>query len=476
MELLFQSRLEIKGALEGKLYPFQVKPEISSEPVVKPDSFIDGTGVSIYGTVLNDGGRYRMWYQAWPEDWNGDDISLVGYAESDDGINWKKPNLGLVDYGGKDNNLCNLGLHSPSIFIDPHAPSTHRYRAAGFTQPGRIGGFEVVRDGYYTAHSADGLYWEQDSKEPTWGFDSGDVITSIYHPGQDRAIVALKRNYRVGAIPRRTIWGAELVGSEWSGINSLLIPDEFDDVAAVSRGYASGDYYGMGMMPAGKGTVGFIWQFRHSLPRTAGYDSGVFGPVDVSLAYQSGRGDRWLHSFGRKDFISHDDMSWGSGGIYTASCPVEAGDEQRLYFSSALHTHGWYLNTDWKVMENRKKELQESGMSRIGYASWPKDRLFGFRADPEGMIELDLGEIDIPVELILNCKTEGNGRLRVELPGRDAYTLDNSIPISGDHLRAAVSWRSGSVIKPKSGVSLSARIYVENAEIYAYEVKSATLK
>ena len=30
-----------------------------------------------------------MWYQAWPKDWDGGDVSLVAYAESDDGIAWK---------------------------------------------------------------------------------------------------------------------------------------------------------------------------------------------------------------------------------------------------------------------------------------------------------------------------------------------------------------------------------------------------
>ena len=470
MELFFESRLEIKQ-VTGKLYPFQVKPDIYPEPVVKPDSFCEGSGVSIYGSVLNDGGRYRMWYQAWPEDWDGGDVSLVGYAESDDGISWKKPNLGIVDYGGKKNNLCNLGFHSPSVFIDPEAPSTHRYRATGYTRPNRVGSSEVTREGYFTAHSTDGLHWEMDSKEPRW--EAGDVITSIYHPGQQRAIAALKRYYRLGSIPRRSICGAELISNKWSDISCALTPDEFDDAAAISRGYASGDYYGMGMMPAGTGTVGFIWQFRHSLPRTADSEAGVFGVVDVSLAYQSGRGERWLHTFGRKDFISHDDTSWGSGGIYTASCPVEVGNEQRLYFASTLHTHGWYLSSDWKVLENRKKELLKSGMCRIGFASWPKDRLFGFKADPEGIMELDLGKINKPVELIINLKTEGNGRVRVELPGRKEYSLDNSCPMSGNHLGAAVAWKAGSVIKPKGDGPLVVRIYAECAELYAFELNSA---
>jgi len=96
----------------------------------------------------------------------------------------------------------------------------------------------------------------------------------------------------------------------------------------------------MGMMPAGSGTVGFLWQFRHSLPRSAGSDFGIFGAIDVTLAYQAGRGDRWVHVPGRPDFISNTDPSFGHGVIYTASCPVTVGDGQWLYFSAYARTPG----------------------------------------------------------------------------------------------------------------------------------------
>ena len=118
--------------------------------------------------------------------------------------------------------------------------------------------------GYYTAHSADGLKWEYDQLVPQW--KSNDVITSIYHSEQRRGIVALKVTPypSVNGIPRRSIWNAEFRDGRWSEAHSALLPDEVDDIAAVARGFSSGDYYGMGMMPAGSGTVGFLWQFRHA--------------------------------------------------------------------------------------------------------------------------------------------------------------------------------------------------------------------
>ena len=468
MELLFESRRNI-AVNAGKVSFFQRKPTVHPASVLGPDSFVDGAGTSIYGTVLHDGGIYRMWYQAWPKDWNGQNCDLVGYAESDDGVAWRKPRLGLVDYHGRDNNLVDLSGHPPTVFTDPEAPASHRYRATMCTGPGHLGAKAHLRaHGYYTAHSADGLSWEYDQDTPQWR--SADVITSIYHPGQRRAIVAMKVTPRVGGFPRRSIWSAELVDGVWSDAHVALVPDEYDDIAAGARGFASGDYYGMGMMPAGSGTVGFLWQFRHSLPRTAGSGAGVFGVVDVTLAYQGARGDRWLHVPGRPDFVSHTDPSWGQGGVYTASSPVEVGDEQRLYFSGSLHTHGWYVDERWQIDDVLKQELIENGICRIGFASWPRWRLFGFRSDPRGALDLDLGRLAVDSQLHLNYRCEPGGSVRAEVLNRDDRSLADAVPLTGDQLAAPVGWRSGRVIAADPDADRVVRLHLDRAEVYAYDV------
>ena len=82
-----------------------------------------------YGTVMYDQGMYRMWYQGTPKDWDEWNMETICYAESDNGIDWRKPNLGLVDSAGqgKDNNLLNISGHNMTIFIYPDAPPSHRY-------------------------------------------------------------------------------------------------------------------------------------------------------------------------------------------------------------------------------------------------------------------------------------------------------------------------------------------------------------
>ena len=70
---------------------------------------------------------------------------------------------------------------------------------------------------------------------------------------------------RVNGLSRRSIWNSEFADGQWSSQdNAALIPDDYDDVAAQARGFISGDYYGMGMMAAGSGTVGFIWPVSYT--------------------------------------------------------------------------------------------------------------------------------------------------------------------------------------------------------------------
>ena len=86
-------------------------------PVLKPgpQGSVDGNAALLYGTVIKEGSKYRMWYIAqpqpdpkFPNDTNPP-YRPVAYAESADGKHWEKPNLGLVEFcGNKNNNLVSI--------------------------------------------------------------------------------------------------------------------------------------------------------------------------------------------------------------------------------------------------------------------------------------------------------------------------------------------------------------------------------
>ncbi|NQT91391.1 MAG: hypothetical protein HQ559_01420 [Lentisphaerae bacterium] len=472
MEVLFEMHPAVYWRT-GRVDVVQNRARIDPDPVLVGDSAVDGGGASIYGTVLHDGGVYRMWYQATPRDWGEDNMALVCYAESDDGREWRKPELGLVEYGDGPNNLCNLGVHCPSVFIDPDSPASHRYRATGCVSPSVDGCHKGAEHaGYYTFHSQDGLHWEMDSTTPTW--DSVDVITSIYHPGQRRGIAVMKFNPVLRGFMRRVFYSADFRDGSWSEALPALIPDEFDDICAVTRGFASGDYYGTAMLPAGTGTVAMIWQFRHRLPRPGGGQaSGMYGVVDISLAYQAAPGACWQHQSGRPDFVSASDQPWAKGGIYSANSPVEVGDEHWLYVCGSPFEHAYSVNEKGETDERLLAERTTAAVcSRIGVARFPKYRLFGFRAHPEGALCLKLKVPAKPWDMYLNYECEHGGHIEVLL--QDALgtkTYGTAARLEGDAAEAKVMWDDGARRGIAAGGEFAVQLIMRHATVYAFETR-----
>ena len=86
-----------------------------ANPVVKrgEPGTLDAHGVQFYGSIIRDGGKYRLWYVAFDDAVKSKVASerwRAAYAEGVDGVNWVKPNLGLVEFdGNKNNNLVDVG-------------------------------------------------------------------------------------------------------------------------------------------------------------------------------------------------------------------------------------------------------------------------------------------------------------------------------------------------------------------------------
>src|SRR4051812_19631368 len=69
-----------------------------------PEGGSDSNRVVYYGSVHRVGDELYMWYlgQGTDDEW----FERVHLAKSRDGINWERPNLGLVEYNGnRANNL-----------------------------------------------------------------------------------------------------------------------------------------------------------------------------------------------------------------------------------------------------------------------------------------------------------------------------------------------------------------------------------
>ena len=179
-------------------------PVLRSGPPGSPDA---GHAI-LYGTVLKEGGTFRMWYLGMHEPaivkgqapgwWRP-----MCYAESKDGVHWTKPDLGLVEFnGGKKNNIC-LIEGDPfsmtrvndflSVLHEPDEPDpAKRYKCAFIAHMpiedvkggrSKIGPNEKRWGAFVTATSADGLKWKCVGDRPANAGGERFEVSSLYRFG-----------------------------------------------------------------------------------------------------------------------------------------------------------------------------------------------------------------------------------------------------------------------------------------------------
>ena len=123
----------------------------------------DGLGLHYYGTVIRVEDELRMWYGGMGDD--GDERGMrLCYAVSKDGINWEKPDLGLVEFNGsKQNNLAhfpsqhNARMNAILVLYEPEDPDPNRR----FKLINEVNPFVVI-----AAFSPDGLHWTESAHNP----------------------------------------------------------------------------------------------------------------------------------------------------------------------------------------------------------------------------------------------------------------------------------------------------------------------
>ena len=79
-------------------------------------------------------GEYRFYYKVSL----GEERTVLGMAVSSDGVNWDRPELGVVEFGGSTkNNLVDIGesvVNEMCVFADPSGPDEYRFKAVAHGQ------------------------------------------------------------------------------------------------------------------------------------------------------------------------------------------------------------------------------------------------------------------------------------------------------------------------------------------------------
>ena len=188
-----------------------------ANPLMKEDKPWEKRFDNLYGNVLydEDEGVFKLWYSPIIIDSSSAGMSLtqrqrkyrpprnremaICYATSKDGINWLKPNLGLVDYeGSKQNNILWRGPHGAGLFVDTNDPDPQRK-------------YKMIFQGLAVSFSEDGIHWTE--SKPCSGVEvAGDT--------HNNALWAPTLNKYVGITRTRGNFGREV---------SIIKSDNFMD-------------------------------------------------------------------------------------------------------------------------------------------------------------------------------------------------------------------------------------------------------
>ncbi len=441
------------------------KPYRDGQTLIKPDRPWEmgpkgiEQRIGLYSCVLKEDGRIRVWYDM--ERGVMSPEIRVGYAESKDGINFTKPELGLHEVDGSTaNNVVISGERTAgaAVWIDPHAAPEHRYKTQTKVYPS-----ELLR-----MHSSpDGIHWNSFALLRAGHIDTQSII--FWDASVGRYLMFTRRWLQNEQATRyRTVRRLESDDlMKWENETIVMQPDKRDfAIHERSQPRTSVDFYGGGVFRYEEADRAYF-MFAQSTWAWMDWDEAGLGPATIDVQLAASRDSEDFERLGeRRPFIGlGPEGRFDSRFIWAMPNPVRMGDELWIYYVASNRDH----SPSNKIDTSAKKE-----MSGIGRAIL---RLDGFTSIDAGY---DGGQFTTPPlqfdgnRLQLNVDAAGGGAVKVELldeSGKpiEGFTKDDAIPIARNSVRMPVTWKKSPDLELLAGKPIRMRFYLTNASLYAFQ-------
>jgi hypothetical protein len=444
----------------------------------------EGTGCG-YNSVFQDGDLYRMYYKAWHIEVSGGKVStnrhplFCCYAESDDGITWRKPELGLHEFqGSKKNNIVmasgdqgplKVDAGHPAVFKDenPDAPADARYKA-------------LLRSsgpsGLLPFKSSDGIHWSPMADAPLFhgigAFDSQNLAFWDPTIKKYRAYwriftegVTTEKDWRPGGYRAiRTATSDDFLN--WGPHQDLTYEDSPNEHLYTNqiKPYHRAPHLLLGF-PARYVERGWSDSMR-SLPGLPEREARAAGQLrygtalteTLIMASRDGRHfTRWNEGFMRPGVERPG--TWHYGQQYIA----------------------WHLVETKSALPGAPDELSLYSVEDYWHGPGSVLRRYTLRLDGFVSVSAPMsgGElVTKPVvfdgkSLHLNFATSAAGRIRVGLQTPDGkpiegYALDDCNEVFGDTVDRVVTWKGGADVGKLAGQPVRVRFELHDADLYAY--------
>lgn len=404
-----------------------------AEPAIWFDRPWEGSS-SAYVTVFEDDGRYRMYYRGSSADSSSEQTC---YAESDDGVAWRKPDLSLFDWqGSARNNIVwrGVGTHNFTPFRDarPDVPPGERYKAVG-RGTGRK----------HTLHafvSADGLRWSPAAARPVFTegrFDSQNLAFWDANRGKYRCY------FRT---PYQGVRGIGVVESDdfrrWADPRLITL-----DPSAPEHLYTNAT------IPYFRNPALYLAFPKRYFPQRRRLPAHPTGGISEAVMLSSRNGLHFDRTF-MEAWIrpGRDRRNWGDRSTMTAWGLLRtAEDELSVYVSQHYR-----FNTAHMLR----------GTLRID----------GFASAHAGYAGGELVTTPLSCDgrrLVLNFATGAGGSVRVGMQSESGaplsgFELADGQELYGDAIAEPYGWKSGSDLSALAGRRVRIRFALKDCDLYSY--------
>ena len=464
---------QLKGDAELRLHH-----PIPQQIVFRTDAPWEGNA-SAYQSIFQDGSVYRMYYRGLHYTHSGGDAlalephpPFLCYAESTDGIHWRRPNLGIVEFKGSTRNniilspdhVAEIGgdpAHT-AVFKDanPDCPPDERYKMIIVGSKPR---------GLYVLKSADGVHFSLMSDKPiqTHGaFDSQNV--AFWDPVR-KEYREYHRGFRKGVRDILTATSSTILHfpkPQW--LNYPDAPVEHLYTNAILPYYrAPHIFIGFPMRYTDRGWRPVLFDLpglRERLARAKA--SRRYGTAITDALFMTSRDGitfhRWQEAFIRPGPRLRESWVYGDnfvfwGMVETRSELSDAPNEISLYA-----TEGYWEGTYTSV---RRYTLRIDGFVSV-------------HATMRGGEVITKPLVFQGGSLAINVSTSGAGSVRVEIQDAqgkpiEGYSLNDCPEIFCDDIRYIVRWRNtGSDVRPLAGKPIRLRFVLRDADLYSFQFVS----
>ncbi len=468
LELMVDDYLIERATTETRLHH-----PVPQEVALEQNAPWEGTG-SGYHSVFQDGDLYRMYYRG--AQLNLDAINTPGvacYAESDDGIQWRKPELGLVEFeGSKRNNIIlasgpredlalPLDAGHPAFFRDenPAASAEARYKAL-------IRGRNGERFALFAFASPDGVHWKPMQYEPVFSEDRFDSLNTAFWDAAQGVYRAYCRGNHGGVRSISTATSSDYL--HWS----RLVPIEYSDAGPKMQMYTNG------VKPYRRAPhllIGFPTRYVER-----GWSDSMRALPD--LENREARADKLLrYGTALTDSLL---MTSRDGATFQRwdNAFLRPGPERPGTWHYGHQYLAWHMVETRSPLDPQLPELSLYAAERYWHGPGSVLRRYSLRLD--GFVShhapMSGGElVTRPLifqgrRLTLNFATSAAGSIRVEMQdaaGRPipGFRLADSEEIFGDAHARTVTWKNGSDVSSLLARPVRLRFVLKDADLYALQ-------